>query len=297
MKGFTMKSLFLAIILTTLLLNGCGEGTSPETTMIAASMAQRIAAGDDHITVAELADQLMKDRPDFELIDIRDERDFSSGHIRGARHIPLARLIEQDSLASLPPGRSIVVYSNGTAHAAQAAILLQLTGRDALAVLGGYNYWQAYFHHPDQAGIAEMDPAERTHYQEVTRYFMGNHVADGGLLPERAVETGGPIRLAEQQADPLGLGLGLGNEQVRGMELESADTDAEETDPLGLGLGLGSEQVKEMDVQDTGTYSEESDPLGLGLELGLGGDAAESASTSAAPPKGETQRLLIRKEC
>lgn len=94
-----------------------------------------------------------------------------------------------------------------------------------------------------------------------------------------------------------GLGLGLGSEQVQEMDLQNANSDDEEADPLGLGLGLGSEQVQEMDLPDTTTHAEEADPLGLGLELGLGGDAAESASTPAAPQKGETQRLLIRKEC
>jgi rhodanese-related sulfurtransferase len=292
-----MKIPYLTVILATLLLNGCSDGASPDINIVAVSMAQRIAAEEDHITVAELADRLMKGRPNFELIDIRDEGDFYSGHIQGARHIPLARLIDQNSLASLPPGRSIVVYSNGTAHAAQAALLLHLTGRDALALLGGYNYWQAYLHDPESAGIAEMDPAERKRYQAVSCYLAGNHVVDAGLQPEGTVQTEGPIMLAEQQADPLGLGLGLGSEQVQEMDLQNANTDAEEADPLGLGLGLGSEHVHEMDLQDTTTHAEDADPLGLGLELGLGGDEAESASTSAAPPKGETQRLLIRKEC
>jgi len=292
-----MKTPYLTVILATLLLNGCSDGTSPDSSIVAVSMAQRIAAEEDHITVVELASRLMRDRPNLELIDIRDERDFYSGHIQGARHIPLARLIDQDSLVSLPPERAIVVYSNGTAHAAQAALLLYLTGRNALALLGGYNYWQAYLHDPEKAGIAEMDLAERKRYQAVSCYFAGNYVADAGLQPEGAMQTEGPIMLAEQQADPLGLGLGLGSEQVQGMDLQNANTDAEEADPLGLGLGLGSEHVQDMELQDTTTHAEEADPLGLGLELGLGGDTAESANTSAAPPKGETQRLLIRKEC
>lgn len=263
-----MKIAYLAVIFSTLLLNGCSDGTSPDSSIVAATMAQRIAAEEDHITAVELADRLMKDQPNFELIDIRDERDFYSGHIQGARHIPLARLIDQDSLESLPPGRSIVVYSNGTAHAAQAVLLLYLTGRDALSLLGGYNYWQAWLHDPEKAGIAEMDPAERKHYQAVSCYFADSSVADAGLQPEGVVQTEGPIMLVEQQADPL-----------------------------GLGLGLGSEQVQEMDLQETTTNAEQADPLGLGLGLGLGEDVAESPSTSSVPPKGETQRLLIRKEC
>ena len=145
-----MKLPFLTVILATLLFNGCSDTTSPDSSSIAASLAQRIASGEDHITTEELADRLIKDQRDFELVDIRDEQDFSTGHIQGALHIPLARLIAADSLASLPAGRTIVVYSNGSAHAAQAALLLNLTGRRALALLGGYNYWQAYLHDPEK---------------------------------------------------------------------------------------------------------------------------------------------------
>ena len=144
-----MKMPLLTVILLALLLNGCGGAPSTDVDSAVTMQAKRIAAGDDHISASELADRLVRDQRDFELVDIRDEADFSAGHIEGARHIPLAGLLAADSLASLPAGRAIVVYSNGSAHAAQAALLLNLTGRDALALRGGYNYWQAYLHDPE----------------------------------------------------------------------------------------------------------------------------------------------------
>ena len=174
---------------------------------VAAALAQRIASGLDHITAAELAERLIKDQRDFELIDIRDMQDFSAGHIEGARHTPLTGLLSADSLESLPAARTVVMYSNGSAHAAQAALLLQLRGRDALALLGGYNYWQAWLHDPEKAGFTEMD------------------------------------------------------------------------------------------LQDNTPAPAEADPLGLGLGLGLGENAGKSTSEPAAPPQGETQRLLIKAEC
>ena len=253
-----MKTPYLTIILVALTLNGCGGAPSSDVGNAAALQAQRIATGEDHVSAAELADRLIRDQRDFELIDIRDQQDFSAGHIEGARHIPLARLLAADSLDSLPAERTIVVYSNGSAHAAQAALLLRLTGRDALALLGGYNYWQAYLHDPEKAGVAEMDPAERARYQAVSCYFAGEYVADAGLLPGTAAQP---------------------------------DTASQEADPLGLGLGLGSEQVHGMDLQESAQSPAEEDPLGLGL--GLGGDAGKPAPQ----PKGETRKLLIRAEC
>lgn len=260
----------LTVLLSILLLSSCSDQNPSDTGSTAAALAQRIAAGEDHITAMELADRLIKDQRDFELVDIRNEQDFTTSHIAGARHIPLARLLSADSLASLPATRTIVVYSNGSAHAAQAALLLTLTGREALALLGGYNYWQAYLHDPEKAGVTEMDPAERARYQAVSCYFAGTYVADAGLLPEGTAQPVAPAPVAEQEADPLG---------------------------LGLGLGLGSEQVHKMDLQDTTAPPAEADPLGLGLGLGLGEEADKSDSEPAAPPPGETQRLLIKAEC
>ena len=261
-----MQRPILTVVLTLLLLSGCSDSTPLDTGNTAAALAQRSAAGEDHVTAAELANRLIKDQRDFELIDIRDEQDFTSSHIDGARHIPLARLLSADALASLPAGRTVVVYSNGSAHAAQAALLLQLTGRDALALLGGYNYWQAYLHDPEKAGVAEMDSAERARYQAVSCYFAGEYVADAGLLPAGGAQA--PAPAAEQEADPL-----------------------------GLGLGLGTEQVQKMDLQDSTPTAAEADPLGLGLGLGLGEEAGKSVSEPDAPPQGETQRLLINAEC
>ncbi len=260
-----MKNPFPGVLLAILLLSGCKDSSSPDSN-IAASLAQRIASGLDHITAAELADRLISDLRDFELVDIRDAGDYASGHIRGARNIPLARLMTADSLESLPAGRTVVVYSNGSAHAAQAAILLHLTGRDALALLGGYNYWQAYLHDPEAAGIADMDPAENKRYQAVSCYFAGEYVAGSGLPPAGAMQAAVPVPASAQQADSLG---------------------------LGLGLGLGSEEVRAMELPDTAAPAAEGEPLGLGP----GRDGTDSATIPADSPQGETQRLLIRAEC
>jgi rhodanese-related sulfurtransferase len=290
-----MKMPYLTIILLALLLSGCGGAPSTDVDSAVTMQAKRIAAGEDHISASELADRLVRDQRDFELVDIRDEADFAAGHIEGARHISLAGLLAADSLASLPAGRTIVVYSNGSAHAAQAALLLNLTGRDALALLGGYNYWQAYLHDPEKAGVAEMDPAERARYQAVACRFAGKYVAEAGLLPEAGGQPAVPAPAAAQEADPLGLGLGLGSEQVRDMELQESAQGPAGDDPLGLGLGLGTEQVRDMNLQEGTPAAAEPDPLGLGL--GLGGDAGKSVSEPASRPEGETRRLLIRAEC
>jgi rhodanese-related sulfurtransferase len=267
-----MRILLPMIIAVAGLLGGCSEEPQSDLTGTAARLAKSIAAEQDHVSVAELSDWVIKDQRDYELVDIRDIADYDAGHIQNARHIPLAALMSDEALAALPRGRMIVVSSNGTAHAAQAALLLRLVDRDAYALLGGFNYWQAYLKDPDSAGVAEMDPAKRAEYQAVSCFFEGDYLADAGLLPKGA---GAPVQVDK-----------------------APQVDA---DPLGLGLGLGSEEVQEMGLQGESEPSPEAsaaDPLGLGLGLGLGGEAAESLRKEAAPkPKAPARGLLIKAEC
>ena len=156
------------------LLAGCSEPPQFDRIGAAAALAKTVADEQDHVTVAELSDWIIKDRRDFTLLDIRDKTDFDAGHIEGARHVPLAGLMSEASVDALPVGRKVVVYSNGTAHAAQATLLLRLIERDAYALLGGYNHWQAYLNDPQAAGAAEMDPARRARYQAVARDYPGD---------------------------------------------------------------------------------------------------------------------------
>lgn len=254
------------------LLVGCTEQAEMDRVGVAAELAQAIAAEQDHVTVPELADWIIKDQRDYELIDIRERAEFHAGHIDGARHIPLAALMSDDALATLPPERKVVIYSNGTAHAAQAAVLLRLIERDAYALLGGYNYWHAYLKDPESAGVAEMDPVQRAHYQAVACYFEGDYVAASGLTPKVVNPVSAQTKTAPPAAaDPLG---------------------------LGLGLGLGSPEVQASQKAATSPPPED-DPLGLGLGLGLGSDEVKALQREKPVKKesGSAKRLLIKAEC
>ena len=266
---------FFPLILMTAagLLSACSQEPQANLAGKAAALAKTIAAEQDHVTVAELSDWIIKDKRDFELVDIREAADFAAGHIEHARHAPLSTLVSDASLASLPPGRKVVLYSNGTAHAAQAALLLRLVDREAYALLGGFNYWQAYLNDPDSAGVAQMDAAERARYQAVACFFAGDYVADAGLAVQGATSARRTDVPDAGESDSLG---------------------------LGLGLGLGSEEVKAMAPggDTTRPAAQRADPLGLGLDLGLGGEAAESLRKDQAPkPAASPGRLLIKAEC
>jgi rhodanese-related sulfurtransferase len=235
-----MKPLILLPFCFSILATGCSEPPSFDGRSVAAELAKTVAIGADHVTAAELSDWIIKDRRDYTLVDIREQGDFDAGHIEGAKNLPLAGLMSDASLEAIPQGRRVVVYSNGTAHASQAALLLRLADRDAYALIGGFNHWLAYLNDPQTAGAAEMDASQRAAYQAVACRFAGDYVAAAGLIPEGAAAPASPAASID---DPLGLGLGLGLGSP-GMQAPPAAPAAPVADPLGLGLGLGSDEVR-----------------------------------------------------
>jgi rhodanese-related sulfurtransferase len=105
------------------------------------SLAQTIARNADRITAATLNGWIVEDRRDFALIDIRSPGAYQAGHIKGARNVPVPKLLSADELATLRQARTVVLYSNAGDHAAQAVILLRLAGVAAVSLQGGMAYW------------------------------------------------------------------------------------------------------------------------------------------------------------
>jgi rhodanese-related sulfurtransferase/biotin operon repressor len=81
-------------------------------------------------------------RGDVVLVDVRPGVEFRSGHIEGARSIPIEELDER--LAELPADREIVAYCRGPfcAYAHEAVRRLRATGRNARRLEDGWPEWQ-----------------------------------------------------------------------------------------------------------------------------------------------------------
>jgi len=86
-------------------------------------LAKTIAKEDDHVTRAEL-DQWLKQKKSLRLIDVRSKEEFAKSHAANAESIPM------DRIASAPfkSAETIVLLSEGGAHAAQAWVILQMRG-------------------------------------------------------------------------------------------------------------------------------------------------------------------------
>jgi len=95
------------------------------------AMLQAMEAGEDHIEPEALADRIMAGEPALMLVDIRTPSEYASFHIKGAVNVAAVDLPE--TLAPHKNKGTVVLYSNGMTHPAQA--------RDALARMGFNNLY------------------------------------------------------------------------------------------------------------------------------------------------------------
>ena len=79
---------------------------------------------------------------DFELIDVREDREWDAGHLPRARHLGKG-VIERDIETQIPdPDRPMVLYCGGGYRSALAADAVQRMGyRNVLSMDGGFRGW------------------------------------------------------------------------------------------------------------------------------------------------------------
>lgn len=87
------------------------------------------------ISVSELADKL-KEKP--VIIDVRETDEFTSGHIPGARHVPLRKIDAYQGVKDKP----IYLVCHSGMRSKQAASILIKGGYQAVNVKGGMMLWQ-----------------------------------------------------------------------------------------------------------------------------------------------------------
>jgi rhodanese-related sulfurtransferase len=138
----------------------------------AATLAADIEAERDHISAPELADRIMRGDPTLRLFDLRSRAEYDTLHIPTATHATLDDLSRQ----SFARDATVVVYSEGSAHAAQAWVLLRVRGlRNVYFLREGIYEWLARVHDPRLA--ADATAAERAEFDRavaMSRFFGGS---------------------------------------------------------------------------------------------------------------------------
>lgn len=151
------------------------------------SLLGEIERGEDHVSALELAQWIRDRKPDLRVIDVRGPEEFAAYSIPTAENIPLERLPR----ASLRVDETIVLYSEGGAHAGQAWVLLKALGHaNVLFISGGMVDW----HHdvmapvlPENANDEEKRAFEAV--AELSRYFGGEPQIGSPLPTEPAIEA------------------------------------------------------------------------------------------------------------
>jgi rhodanese-related sulfurtransferase len=82
-------------------------------------------------------------REDALMVDVRDLGEFGTGHILGAKHLPLARIEEGATELAKKKDRPLIVYCDGGARCTKASAALRRHGFTRVASLsGGLPAWQ-----------------------------------------------------------------------------------------------------------------------------------------------------------
>jgi rhodanese-related sulfurtransferase len=122
-----------------------------------AALAQEVARETDHVTAIELAQWIRDRKPGLRVIDLRTAAEFAEYRIPKAERIAITDL----PATRFASNETIVLVSDGGAHAAQAWVFLRTLGHARVFFLrGGLHEWL------DDV----MNPAQPS---ELTRYFGG----------------------------------------------------------------------------------------------------------------------------
>ena len=136
-------------------------------TIDVAVLARAVAAEEDHVTALELAQWIRDRQPGLRIVDLRSPEAFAEYHVPRAERIALEQLVR----TPFGPAETIVLISDGGAHAAQGWVFLRALGhRHVYFLRGGLGEWL------DQV----MNPVKPT---DLTRYFGGTPRAAGDEVP------------------------------------------------------------------------------------------------------------------
>ena len=130
---------------------------------------------DDHVTALELAQWIRERKAGLRVLDVRSDSEFAAYHIPSAERVPLT------ALASLAPqdDETIVLYSEGGAHAAQGWVLLRSAGhRHVFFLRGELLDWM-------EDVMSPVLPADtsRARVAALSRYFGGVPRVGAAPLP------------------------------------------------------------------------------------------------------------------
>ncbi len=133
----------------------------------------------DKVSVTELADWIIKDKADFELIDLRSEEKYNEYTIPNSQCIPLPQL----SASELQRNQKIILFSDDDVTSSQAWFILKSKNYKGVYILdGGLNEWKEKVLFPKSPLNGSKDElAQFEKMKEVAKYFGGQAQTDSSI--------------------------------------------------------------------------------------------------------------------
>ena len=199
-RGPTLARSPRTLAATALILGGLAAlvGSPAPAGVDVAELTREISTEADHVDAIVLADWIRVRRSGLRVLDVRTRAEFDEFHLPSAESAPL------ETIVALRPSSSetVVLYSAGGAHAAQAWVLLRALGhRNVFFLAGGLEEWMAEVMTPvipDDPDLAATMPWSRI--VDVSLYFGGTPKSAGedphGVGWRRAIdfEAGHAVR-------------------------------------------------------------------------------------------------------
>ena len=101
---------------------------------------ERIPRGSSQSVRASALKQMIAERKDILLVDVRSERSYKEGHVEGAVNLPLYRLSR--SYAEIPLDRILVLIDDRGFRTFLAGSYLEMKGYRVMRLFGGMQAWQ-----------------------------------------------------------------------------------------------------------------------------------------------------------
>lgn len=158
-------------------------------------IARLIATGEDHIEPLQLAAWIRDRKPGLRVIDVRSPAEFAEYAIPTAENIP----VDQLSRTTFKPTETVVLYSEGGAHAGQAWVMLKAMGvANVTFISGGLVDWYVDVMTPTLAPDASPDQAQAFEATaELSRYFGGEPSIGTSATPTAPPRATPPPRIAD----------------------------------------------------------------------------------------------------
>jgi hypothetical protein len=181
-----------------LLIGTPSRGT--QVTLDTVELARIVEKEVDHVSVQDLAGWIIAGREDFRLLDLRSPQEFALYHIPRAENVPLTSLADYGLLRN----ETILLYSEGGIHSAQAWFLLKARRYNGVYILrGGLDEWKDQILFPRMP--AEQTPEQVAAYAKaraVSRFFGGT--PQTGAAEQRPSVTAPLPQLPAPGASPAG---------------------------------------------------------------------------------------------